>query len=128
MATVQEHWGAPWRSALLELQPSADAGEDNVSFRFKSVAACRGHVRDFCNGKMLCWLDRPGSAKSAPSNSLIHHRPIRMKTGKLLFAAFVLASLVAVGLWLWSAMRIDSCLDRGGRWDKNAQVCEGATE
>jgi len=67
MATVQVHCGAPWRSALLELQPSAEAGEDNVSFRFKSVAAYRGHVRDFCNGKMLCWVDRPDSAKSSLS-------------------------------------------------------------
>lgn len=51
-----------------------------------------------------------------------------MKTRKILFGAFVLALLVAGGLWLRNEMQIDSCLDRGGRWDQERQICEGATE
>lgn len=51
-----------------------------------------------------------------------------MQTKKLLLWAFLLAFLVVLGLWLRTEMRIDSCLDRGGRWDENRQMCEGATE
>jgi hypothetical protein len=51
-----------------------------------------------------------------------------MKTQKILLGAFVLALLVSVGLWLRNEVRIDSCLDRGGRWDQEQQMCEGATE
>ena len=51
-----------------------------------------------------------------------------MKTRKRLLGAFMLALMVAVGLWLRDEVRIDSCLDRGGRWDKERQMCEGATE
>ena len=36
--------------------------------------------------------------------------------------------LVATGFWLRSEIRIDSCLDRGGRWDEAKRMCEGATE
>ena len=51
-----------------------------------------------------------------------------MKTRKFLLGAFVLALLVAVGLWLRNEVRIDSCLDRGGRWDQERQMCDGARE
>jgi hypothetical protein len=51
-----------------------------------------------------------------------------MKINKLLLWTFLLALLVVPGLWLRSELRIDSCLDRGGRWDKNRQICEGAAE
>lgn len=47
---------------------------------------------------------------------------------KLLLVAFVLALLVVVGLWLRNEGQIDSCLDRGGKWDEERQMCEGATE
>jgi hypothetical protein len=49
-----------------------------------------------------------------------------MQTRKLLFWTFVLALLVAGGLWLRNEAQIDSCLDRGGSWDKERQMCEGA--
>lgn len=48
-----------------------------------------------------------------------------MNSRKLVLGAFVLALLAAVGLWLRHETLIDSCLDLGGRWDKNGQVCEG---
>jgi hypothetical protein len=51
-----------------------------------------------------------------------------MQTKKLLLWAFLLAFLVVLGLWLRTEMRMDSCLDRGGRWDENREMCEGATE
>ena len=66
------------------------------------------------------------SARSGLSNSI--QEPIQMKTRKILFGALVLALLVAGGLWLRNEMQIDSCLDRGGRWDQERQICEGATE
>jgi hypothetical protein len=59
-----------------------------------------------------------------PLNSPIHHQPIRMKTRKLLLGAFIFASLVAFGLWLRNEVRIDSCLDRGGRWDKTRRCAK----
>lgn len=53
-------------------------------------------------------------------------RPIRMKTRKLLRVTVLLVLLVAVGLWLRNELGIDSCLDRGGSWDKERQMCVGA--
>ena len=35
--------------------------------RFGSVSACHGQLRNFRNGNMLCWLDRPDSANSGQS-------------------------------------------------------------
>lgn len=51
-----------------------------------------------------------------------------MKLKKLLLGMLVFSVLVAVGLWLRNEVRIDSCFDRGGRWDKEGQMCEGAIE
>ena len=51
-----------------------------------------------------------------------------MNTKKFLLGAFVLALVVVVGLRLRNEVRIDSCLDRGGGWDKERQMCDGATE
>jgi len=50
-----------------------------------------------------------------------------MKIRKILLGALVLALLVAVGLWVQNEVQVDSCLDRGGRWDQERQMCEGAT-
>lgn len=47
-----------------------------------------------------------------------------MKTIRILLGAFVLAILIAVGLWLRHQLRVDSCLDRGGRWVQTQQICE----
>jgi len=51
-----------------------------------------------------------------------------MQIKKLLSFMFLLALLVLFVLWLRNEVRIDSCLDRGGRWDDSKQLCEGATE
>jgi hypothetical protein len=42
----------------------------------------------------------------------------------------ILGLLVSAGLGTWVAheMRVDSCLDRGGRWNTEGAKCEGATE
>lgn len=43
----------------------------------------------------------------------------------------LVVSLVIVGvfaMWLRHQLRIDSCLDRGGRWNSEVSICEGATE
>jgi hypothetical protein len=39
-----------------------------------------------------------------------------------------LPALFALGLYLCNEVRIDSCLDRGGRWDADQRRCESATE
>ncbi|MET0859029.1 MAG: hypothetical protein ABWY27_19940 [Telluria sp.] len=51
-----------------------------------------------------------------------------MKKSKIL--AFVLGVLVisGIGIWVVREMRVDSCLDRGGRWNAGNSACEGATE
>jgi hypothetical protein len=52
--------------------------------------------------------------------------PLKMQIKKRLGWIFVLTLLVTGGLWLWTQVQIDSCLDRGGSWDKERQMCEGA--
>lgn len=51
-----------------------------------------------------------------------------MQIRKLLLWTFVFALLVVLGLWLRNEVRMDSCLDRGGKWDSHQETCEGATE
>lgn len=43
-----------------------------------------------------------------------------------LVIALIVATMLAV--WLRHELRVDSCLDRGGRWNAEASACEGATE
>jgi hypothetical protein len=47
---------------------------------------------------------------------------------KLWATGLILAFVVGVGIWLAHELRIDSCLDRGGRWDFGRGMCEGARE
>lgn len=42
--------------------------------------------------------------------------------------AGLVAALIAAGLWVKRELSIDSCLDRGGRWNYELVTCEGATE
>ena len=101
--------------------------ENGSKVCFESVPVLRDSLR--FSVLATCYADqRLDSAKIGPSNPPIHYRSIRMKSRKLLPGAFVIAVLVAIGLWLRNEVRIDSCLDRGGRWDKERQMCEGATE
>jgi hypothetical protein len=51
-----------------------------------------------------------------------------MKRSTFLKMAVVLAVVAALALWLRHELRIDSCLDRGGRWNNELSACEGATE
>lgn len=44
------------------------------------------------------------------------------------FLVLLAAALIAAGLWFQRELSIDSCLDRGGRWNYEADVCEGASE
>lgn len=41
----------------------------------------------------------------------------------VLVALVFLAVAVGGGLWLEKQLRIDACLDRGGRWDYAAGTC-----
>lgn len=39
--------------------------------------------------------------------------------------AVVVVVLVAlIGFWLYGQLKIDSCLDNGGRWNKQQSACE----
>ncbi len=51
-----------------------------------------------------------------------------MRPRRLALFIFVLSVLVMLGLWVRNEMKIDSCLDRGGKWDERRQTCEGAVE
>lgn len=44
------------------------------------------------------------------------------------FLVLLAAVVIAVGMWIKREVSIDSCLDRGGRWNYEAAVCEGASE
>lgn len=49
------------------------------------------------------------------------------KFGAAVIAALVFLLIAAVGLpHLLRALDIDSCLDRGGRWNAEQEKCEGA--
>jgi hypothetical protein len=50
---------------------------------------------------------------------------------RLFFVGFLVllaAVLIAAGLWGKRELSIDSCLDRGGRWNYEVAACEGASE
>ncbi|NOT40428.1 MAG: hypothetical protein HOP13_08050 [Alphaproteobacteria bacterium] len=38
--------------------------------------------------------------------------------------AIALLAVVAAGLWLWRFIAIDRCLDDGGGWDHDKNLCE----
>jgi len=46
----------------------------------------------------------------------------------VVFLVLLAAVLIAAGVWIKRELSIDSCLDRGGRWNYEAAVCEGASE
>lgn len=47
-----------------------------------------------------------------------------MNLKKLLLVAIALALGVLLALWLKAEVKIDSCLDLGGRWNYDAGKCE----
>lgn len=47
-----------------------------------------------------------------------------MNLKKLLLAAIALVLVVLLMLWLRTEVKIDSCLDLGGRWNYDAGKCE----
>ena len=48
-----------------------------------------------------------------------------MKRRRIVRAGLALAAcLMVAGLWLARQARIDTCLDRGGRWDHMRNTCE----
>ena len=44
------------------------------------------------------------------------------------FLVLLAVVLIAAGMWAKRELSIDSCLDRGGRWNYEVAACEGATE
>lgn len=42
--------------------------------------------------------------------------------------AVLAAVLITAGIWVKRELSIDSCLDRGGRWNDETAACEGALE
>jgi hypothetical protein len=48
-----------------------------------------------------------------------------MRQKKLVLYGAALAVLAALGLWMRDAVRVDRCLDHGGRWDYVDRACEG---
>jgi hypothetical protein len=46
------------------------------------------------------------------------------KVTKVVVGAVIASLCLAAGLWLKREIAIDSCLDLGGRWNYQADVCE----
>ena len=51
-----------------------------------------------------------------------------MKRSTVVKLVIAIAVFVALVMWLRQELRIDSCLDRGGRWNSELLICEGASE
>lgn len=51
-----------------------------------------------------------------------------MKRSTLIKLAIALVIVGVLVMWFRHQLRIDSCLDRGGRWNSELSTCEGATE
>jgi hypothetical protein len=45
---------------------------------------------------------------------------------KLRIGIALAAVMVAAAIWFWNSewLAIDTCLDRGGRWDEQTRVCQ----
>lgn len=71
---------------------------------------------------------RPCAARSALTVCLILIEEM-MKRPFLIGVLLLLAAvLIAAGIWIKREASIDSCLDRGGRWNYEVAACEGAAE
>lgn len=46
------------------------------------------------------------------------------RRGRRLFVVLTAATIAVLAWWLIGTLRIDACLDRGGRWDREAAVCD----
>lgn len=51
-----------------------------------------------------------------------------MKQSKVITLILVALALFALAVWVGHELTVDSCLDRGGRWNRELSTCEGATE
>lgn len=47
-----------------------------------------------------------------------------MSSGKALILLSVLGLLLVAGFWSYGFLQIDSCLDKGGRWNATVGTCE----
>jgi hypothetical protein len=43
---------------------------------------------------------------------------------RIIMAVVVAAILLIAAIWLGRSLRIDACLDGGGRWDYEKNICE----
>jgi hypothetical protein len=51
-----------------------------------------------------------------------------MKRPTIVKLAIAISVIMVLAMWLRHELLIDSCLDRGGRWNSELSACEGATE
>ena len=51
-----------------------------------------------------------------------------MKLKYLFGGVLLLIFLIVAGWWVEKELRIDSCLDLGGRWDYEAEKCQTVAE
>jgi hypothetical protein len=49
----------------------------------------------------------------------------RPRVSRLLYGTLFAMAVATVGLWLVAQLRIDRCLDGGGRWNHETNKCEG---
>ncbi len=51
-----------------------------------------------------------------------------MKKALLVAALFLMVAFIAAWPWLKTQVAIDTCLDAGGRWNYEQELCEGAAK
>ena len=54
---------------------------------------------------------------------MVFLRGIEMKRRTVLVLAALFICVVAAGWWIRNELRIDSCLDNGGRWAADQSAC-----
>lgn len=47
---------------------------------------------------------------------------------RILWLIVVLVMLVVLGHFAWEFLRVDKCLDAGGRWDYKSKTCDTTPE
>lgn len=71
---------------------------------------------------------RSYAAPSALTGCLMHIEETMKRPFFVGFLVLLAVVLIAIGIWFKRELSIDSCLDRGGRWNYEVAACEGATE
>lgn len=48
-----------------------------------------------------------------------------MRTKKIMVGLVIILGVIASVIWFARELKIDRCLDQGGRWNYTEEICEG---